>query len=466
VQNPYNRRYVRLLLVVACTAACRLHFDDVAGGTGSDGGGPAAFVPEWKSGTRFRARLLEASEGGDPIFEGWRDTKLDTDCQNTTAADGEERCLPVHVDAQTYFADAACTERIAVHYRATCGHDRFAMTTDPQDRHHVFALGAPVTGTIYDGRVGCSSLSLPAEWTAFRVAATEETPTEFAMVNYSNVQVGKHEHIQYTLGDGSSLELAAIAGTTASCIPQGGTLGPAGCRPSGLVSATPIYRDSACTQRAYLGDKAGETQLVVDDVAMCGTSYRVVDVTGDVTAATYWTRTTAGCIANSTPPGGVLYTGNEIVDPYPRGTVAPGARHGRLGRLYWTGEDDGVAFSIATYDHDLHRPCFQFIAADGVFRCLSRRPKLVDAYEDAACGGALHSLGAACYGEPPLDGPFYPTCDDQPWDVVNMPAAPVATRVDEGTCTTLPAPGGAFEHGTGTSTVAPSTFPELVERIE
>jgi hypothetical protein len=460
----------RALVLILLSSACRLHFgehDDA--GTAGDGhldGAPPPYEPTWTSGTRMRARLWSAVEGGDPIFAGFRDTVLDTDCQGIAAADGIERCLPIHIDSSTYFSDAGCTQPLAVIFGSPCGHDRYASSRDTAQRTHVFPIGGLYTGPIYDSRAGCTMQGIPAGSTPHVLAGGEAAPSQFAATSYQNVMVGGYLHVFVGYGDGSSLFYGTIANSLGACKPVGGELGTTQCRPTSALALQPVYSDAACSQRAYLAaDPTPITTFLVDDLELCGRTSKTYQVTANVTGPFYWVSKPGGCTQTTTPTTGRLYTATQIADPYPTGTVAPGPRRGRLGKLMWTG-DDGIAIELAYWDHQLHRSCYPFTGGDGRFRCLPRQPKLVRAYESSTCSGTNADVASSCYGVPPLDGPPYASCDDQAWQVRELPMIGAASVIDETACRPLSAPGGVYEEGTGSVVIPAATFPELVETIE
>jgi|CXWL01.1.fsa_nt_gi hypothetical protein len=87
------------------------------------------------------------------------DSSLGRQCYATTAGDGQLRCLPnedAAVDA--YFADAACTQPVAIQYSATGGCPprwaaRYNEAECPQ-RVYAYRLGAQFTGQLYEKPAG------------------------------------------------------------------------------------------------------------------------------------------------------------------------------------------------------------------------------------------------------------------------------------------------------------------------
>jgi hypothetical protein len=433
------------------------------GGSSGDGANVPPFVPWWTSGTRFRARLVGVGDGGDPIWMGWRDTQLDTDCQGTTAADGTERCVPYHTRADQFYSDAACTQPLAWMHPTMCSYDTYAFIPDAMNRTHVVPLGSVYSGPVYTPNP-CTLASAPSPGMLYTTGA-EVSATMFAPTQYFTKKVGNYLHQLSGYTDGASVELNALAFNTASCRPQGGVgSGTTRCMPQGLDTLVPVYSDSACTQRAFYS-AAGQVptgQLVVNETAMCGTGYSLWDVGSNTTAANYWTLAPTGCQMQTTGTG-TLFTATAAVDSYPTGTVAPGPRRGRLGKLYWTA-DDGVAMALADWDNDLGRSCWPFIAQDGMLRCLPRHARVVNAYPDGACATTLGTVVASCYnGLDPIDGPSYSSCEDGPWTVNTLPPIAAASYLDEATCTAL---GPAYDPNGNTGNLPAAMFAPLALTIE
>lgn len=69
--------------------------------------------PRYRSGSRLRARVLDAGQGAAQ-FVGFHDNGLDADCELSLAEDGEQRCLPLrdHAQGQIYYLDDKCTEPV------------------------------------------------------------------------------------------------------------------------------------------------------------------------------------------------------------------------------------------------------------------------------------------------------------------------------------------------------------------
>lgn len=107
---------------------------------------------EHAAGARLAPMYLEGDDGSRQ-FLGWHDTARDVDCSFATAADGAWRCLPSGADAGRFFADAACTQRLATVPRGCTSPPAFAIVRDVpacvwQQSRQVFSLGERYTGPV------------------------------------------------------------------------------------------------------------------------------------------------------------------------------------------------------------------------------------------------------------------------------------------------------------------------------
>lgn len=108
-----------------------------------------------QGGSQLVPTYLEA-EDGSRQFLGWHDSVRGVDCAFTVAADGAWRCLPGGADASTVFADAACTQRLAL-VPKDCAPPAYAVVREAVscDWHspaatvrHVLALSRRFTGPL------------------------------------------------------------------------------------------------------------------------------------------------------------------------------------------------------------------------------------------------------------------------------------------------------------------------------
>jgi hypothetical protein len=107
---------------------------------------------EHVAGARLAPVYLEGDDGSRQ-FLGWHDAARDVDCSFAIAADGAWRCLPSGADAGRFFADAACTQRLATVPRVCGSPPGFAVVRDVpacvwQQSRQVFSLGERYTGPL------------------------------------------------------------------------------------------------------------------------------------------------------------------------------------------------------------------------------------------------------------------------------------------------------------------------------
>ncbi|MBK7536586.1 MAG: hypothetical protein IPI49_14705 [Myxococcales bacterium] len=89
------------------------------GGTGDNGNGNGSGGVDIginRSGTRIKMKVLNTPDGAK-VFQGSYDTLRNEECWFVLASDNETRCLPVFGNVvayvSSYFADSACTTRVA-----------------------------------------------------------------------------------------------------------------------------------------------------------------------------------------------------------------------------------------------------------------------------------------------------------------------------------------------------------------
>lgn len=458
-----------LLVVAACG---RVGFD--AHGPASDGaivdgagsGVPATFVPPWHSGPRMRARLLIG--GGDPIFYGWHDAQLATDCQPAIASDGMERCMPLSARADLYFSDAGCTQPLAARYVGNCGHDSYAYVDS--GGVHEYPIGAAYAGTVYDGPSGCVPTTPPAS-IEVHVLGAEVAPSTFVTSTYHHQTVGAYDHSFNDFSDGTTIDIGLLSVDNIACTPTASQLGQVRCQ-AGAKIGVPAYSDAGCTQPILVWnrtqyDPPSTSMLAVFGPQVCESSYSLYTVIADVTAAQYYEKVNGSCTLLASTSGTRLYTVQPLADPSPVGTVERGPNRGRIGTFYWVGPDN-VAIPTGNFDQQSGLPCTPFNATDGKLRCLPSAETGTSGNENATCSGTAQVILGQCYGAPPVDGPTYTSCTDTGWPVhVLTTTVSSASLSFDGTCVQIDLPGGVgYQRGVTGSEIDPTTFPALTEMIE
>jgi len=454
--------------VLLALAACgRFGFDPASDGAIVDGPGiSSTFVPPWHSGPRMRARLLEG--GGDPIFYGWYDSTLVTDCQSAIASDGVERCMPFRARADVYYSDASCTQRLAAVYLGTCGHDAYAFLDS--GGVHEFPIGAAYTGPLYQDAGGCTSVSAPST-IAVHALGAEVPPTTFVASTYHHQTVGGFDHSFNDFSDGATIDIGLLSVNDVACSPTASQLGTVQCR-AGVRRGVPAYSDAACTQPILVWnrtqyDPPSTDMLAVFPPQACDSTYALYTVVADVTAPQYYEKVAGTCAMLTTQSNTILYTVQPFADPSPLGTIVRGPNRGRIGTLYWVGPDN-VAVPTANFDQQSGLPCIPFNATDGKLRCLPSAPTPALASEDATCTGQQQIIAGQCFGTPPVAGPTYTSCIDSGWPVRTLPTTFTSASLDfDGTCDAIALPGGiGYATGVTGNELDPTTFPALTEIIE
>ncbi|HXX67590.1 MAG TPA: hypothetical protein VEK07_10430 [Polyangiaceae bacterium] len=150
---------------------------DLAGGDAS-GALRFARADAERGGRRLRATYLKGDDGSREVV-GWFDAALEVDCSFAAAADGAWRCLPGGAEAGRFFADAACTQRLATLPRG-CSSPAYAVLNDTsacasRPTKHVFSLGARYTGPIaYSFLAGACSAVTSADLVLVDLYLVEE----------------------------------------------------------------------------------------------------------------------------------------------------------------------------------------------------------------------------------------------------------------------------------------------------
>ncbi len=437
---------------------------------------------------------MDAGRWGAPIFGGWRDTVLGTDCEVTKAIDGVERCMPTHAEVQSlaqFWGDAACTQPLAQAPRSPCGSDKYAVNRS--DRR-TYALKAPHTGAVYTNVGSACTLASQASsdlsYDFHTFDWTEVPPTVFGATEHHDTQVGGFIHQQYGFGDGSSLDLGTLAFPSRVCRPLGGLRsGTTHCLPTAAPAVAAVYSDAACTSRAYYWNRAPQdmsiaSEIVTEDPSLCGTEFSVYTV--DTTLASgpaafkYYEKKLGTCTERTASQNAKLFRATPT-STYPTGTVEPDASTGRLGYLMWTGPD-GISIPVANWDHVLGRECYALVGKDGVFRCIPyslRRPKHLDfeqGYFSASCDSPHTEVAGACDGLPPVDNmlgqlaarPTKQSCDavstNVGWEVTTIGAEFTAYYATENACEAYPE--AAYGYPVQRTVIDSSTFAALSEQIE
>lgn len=134
-----------------------------------------------QSGSRIKVKFY-AGDDGSKAFLGLYDSQRQEDCTFSLASDGTTRCLPGGLTTGSYFADSACTTKLALSFTTSCTTPKYATVTSvscPSGGAQIFQLGAPFTGTAY-GSTGtsCVVTTIPGTFLLYSIGS-EVPPGSF-----------------------------------------------------------------------------------------------------------------------------------------------------------------------------------------------------------------------------------------------------------------------------------------------
>lgn len=376
---------------------------------------PAVGVHE--SGTRLRARILDAGDGAT-LFQAWWDTELELECQIAIAPDGIARCLPT--PRSVAFLDSLCTEpaigsgdldALAEPFTAA-----IVTTCDGPAQLGVFTLGATVSvDTSFNRFLGaCEVASDGAPVELFTLEPSD--PSVFAggelfLESHGGVEV------EVFVGDDGARLVTSVRDptTTRSC-----TMSPVA---DGDREATGVCLPTAAAGLSYAIDRSchGEVALTCKPIDCpdptvvfvrpepCSPSFELFAV-GDGPG-------TELCPLPNDFPVCPYFEVGDAIDPssFPSLTLAPRGT-GRL-RAHDVIADDGQAVAAHAspfWDEELGLHCgtvrFDWMEDDAQV-CLVDVASDWIGFADPECTRPVVGFGT-CHDRPPS----YAASDFDPWD--------------------------------------------------
>ncbi len=185
-------------VVVARDATCKrketaLDLGQIGGGSNPGGGGGTSDgTTDHTSGSRLRVRYLAGADGSRE-FMGFFDNQRNENClfgsATVRAGDGTIRCLPseaVAYQGAFYFADAACTVRLAAALKAQCAPKYAAMYSASQcpltETIYPILSAFTLGGTIYFVNASAQCVAYPGSLTSYDLytVGDEIPPSSFA----------------------------------------------------------------------------------------------------------------------------------------------------------------------------------------------------------------------------------------------------------------------------------------------
>lgn len=381
---------------------------------GSDGGPDASTetLPDYRSGTRLRARLLTA-EGGSVIFAGWHDKDLDVDCTFGPAEDSKTRCLPDLAYASTEYADAACTMKIVAN-TAGCAAPKFASSGSStcSAGPALFRVGAKVSLAIAYAKQADGSCGAGSPTATEDVYAVGDAVAASAFVSATSVQQARGArlamiYLQADDGAVQALEPYDLARKAACQVTTKGTR----CIPTGLSFQEDVFSDGMCLTPAALRPAAGygcdlppNVVLRPNPAAMCFTTDALyAEVGAKLAGPIYRKQGTCGPI--TVADGDSFY---EIGTPIPMESFAGvgnkedgAARVKARSAITETGEH---LFARVLFDSERNEECRPAPTADGMSRCIfaGDASSNADSFSDMGCANPV----AATYPQGCAPPPF------------------------------------------------------------
>jgi hypothetical protein len=149
------------------------------GGRNGSGGGIVSSARADEPGSRLKVNFVDGADGSKHYLGTFFDAERNEDCSFRQLADGSYRCVPTDgtaVLANSYYADAGCTERLAT-FSATCSGPaapkyilEYAQNACPT----LYTAGAKhASTTIYVG-AACSMTTAPQGVDFYTVGAAVE----------------------------------------------------------------------------------------------------------------------------------------------------------------------------------------------------------------------------------------------------------------------------------------------------
>lgn len=389
-------------------------------------------VPEavFQSGTRLRARILDASDGA-VRFLGWQDNKLNAPCAFHRAEDGRVRCVPeITQGASVAYLDAACTEPVGVR---RCGSQAEFVSApseqaacDPDETpYSMYRMGAPVSSATTYGKLG--NTCIPNGPPGPGVELRELTPMpadRFEPAVIADEARADGLAVRVLRGEDGSRESVGMrdADLHVACAARKDPTNQLRCAPEvSAIGGGSFFEDASCTVPllADISSKPGcPPPLFAADgnaVDACGDGWSAIAVgkkasPGDVHQSAAGVCTQAAFL----PPDWAFYETGAPVDP----TTLPELAEQQLGKgrlrvpVYAATDKRLLVQGHGFIDTERGAPCVARPFTDGQTRCVPEDVERFDLYADDACTTPLAAV------------PLVPGCAKPPPKVGMMSAPP------------------------------------------
>lgn len=384
--------------------------------TPAPGAPPVAGPDEWatervKGGTRLKAIFADTAEGGRFFQFEWFDTGLGTRCRFTTAADGQQRCLPLPprtaVDGALirYYRDDKCGEPLLPASDRSAGCAAGFGTRTVNHLVSIHRLGAP--GRVEkafslqpnaEGKLVCQATEVIGPKEFFTVAA-EVPPSAFvATTSYgAEAQAGRRIWpVVRTAADGMRVRTSWWDSKLGQeCTLRRGLDGKYRCLPY-LVFQSPLsaFADAACSQPAAVSRVSPEGTFVrVLEKSSCPARETLYRTEVLRYATTVYRRTSQGCEGVTVPAGARVFAVREMV-PWEEFVPWTESRAGigRLQQRVLSSVEGSVDRPTIPVDASFGEACEFTRGETGKVLCLPLQEEIADGVErfgDSSCNQRL-----------------------------------------------------------------------------
>ncbi|MBK6697537.1 MAG: hypothetical protein IPG50_35930 [Myxococcales bacterium] len=365
-----------------------------------------------RSGTRVALRNFNSADGFR-YRAGFFDRQTGEPCNvRQLAQDGVRRCLP-SAAAVFFYADAACTQRVAS-YTSCAAKPEYAAENVPDadactaPKTRVYKLGAELGGPAPDGgapaiplyvKDGPSCTASPASPnTTYVSVASEVPPAEFVAFKETRVPAGAALNAVYYDGDDGSRIFATFEdkARASPCTFWPMSDGTFRCTPaspyvSGFFGR---FADGVCTSELTFASCPASAKVARRFVPSCPNVMQFYDIGAAHPAdGGVFFKAGASCVATAPTAGFALFALGAELQPaaFSQGTLGPFAPTGRLAARKVVVDKAEVPVAVETFERRVDvrdtlkdAICSPQLASDGVYRCLPDGA-LAAYYSDATC---------------------------------------------------------------------------------
>jgi hypothetical protein len=358
-----------------------------------------------KSGTRLKLQWFVYGDGTKQL-SGFHDSMLGADCSPSTMyGDTKMYCLPEAT--QVFYADAACTTKIAVQY-TPCNNQQYQFAVTYQSMNctsgvsHVYHLGAATTATTYyykDSTNACGVYSTAGTDQVVNFIGAEVMPSEMVEVTKSQPAPGALGTVSLQTADGLSYPytLHDTAGgydcspfyayygqTSLQCVPS---IDYAGYFAESTCATNTVDRQTGCPAPAYayVPPRSG---CALDPYTFHSVG---AALTPQPTTAVFYLDNTQACTSTSISSGYTWYGLGAALSPAMLTRAHDTFPGHRLQPNQFTSGSTRIR-DYTVYDATLDADCYPERMLDGTWRCFPQSGYFQSSYfySDPSCNQPIN----------------------------------------------------------------------------